>query len=320
MALSRKGIDYSPYDRFSIEQWSHLRADEPMTLDNSDIERLRSLNDPISLNEAQNVYLPLSRLLSLYVEAVQGLNQAAAKFLDKKNPDASTPYIIGISGSVAVGKSTTARILHALMQRWPSSPKVDLVTTDGFLYPNSVLEERGLMMKKGFPQSYDRARFVKFLKDIKSGHRNIGVPLYSHLIYDVIPDEEQNIDQPDILIVEGLNILQPGELPGEGKPIAFASDFLDFAIYIDAAEKDLSQWFEDRFLRLRDTAFKDPSSFFHQFSKLSRQEAIDMATDVWENINLPNLVHNILPTRGRADLILTKQKNHTIAQVDLRKL
>jgi len=319
MALSRKGIDFSPYDQFSIQQWSDLRADEPMTLDSSDIERLRALNDPISLDEAQRVYLPLTRLLSLYVEAVQGLHQAAAKFLSKESR-AKTPYIIGVSGSVAVGKSTTARILHALMQRWPSSPKVDLVTTDGFLYSNAVLEERGLMTQKGFPKSYDRARFVKFLSDIKSGKRNIAVPVYSHLIYDVLPNEEIEIDQPDILIVEGLNILHPEELPEEGSPIAFASDYLDFAIYMDAKEPDLRQWFIDRFFRLRDTAFKDPSSFFHQFSKLDEKEATKMAINVWENINLPNLVQNILPTRGRADLILTKQKDHTISQVALRKL
>jgi type I pantothenate kinase len=319
MTLARKGLDFSPYDHFTIAQWSSLRADEPMTLNSGDIQRLRSLNDPISMDEAEQVYLPLTRLLSLYVEAVQGLNQASARFLGT-NGEARTPYIIGVSGSVAVGKSTTARILHALMQRWPSSPKVDLVTTDGFLYPNAVLEKRGLMMRKGFPESYDRSRFVKFLSEVKSGRRNIGVPVYSHLVYDVVPDKEVIIDQPDILIVEGLNILQPGELPPGGEPIAFASDYLDFAIYIDAAESDLSEWFTQRFLRLRDTAFKDPSSFFHQFSKLSESDATKMAREVWANINLPNLVENILPTRGRADLILTKRHDHCINAVALRKL
>ncbi len=319
MTLARKGVDFSPYDRFTIEQWAQLRVDEPMTLDDADIKRLRALNDPISMDEAEQVYLPLTRLLSLYVEAVQGLHRAAARFLEKRSTP-RTPFIIGVSGSVAVGKSTTARILHALMQRWPSSPKVDLVTTDGFLYPNAELEKRNLMMKKGFPESYDRARFVSFLTDVKSGRRHIGVPVYSHLVYDVVPGEEIIIDQPDILIVEGLNILQPGELPNDGSPIAFASDFLDFAIYMDADETHLRQWFVDRFLRLRDTAFTDPDSFFHQFSKLSEKEAIAMATDVWDTINLPNLRNNILPTRGRADLILTKRRDHTIGNVALRKL
>ncbi len=319
MTLARKGVDFSPYDHFTIQEWANLRADEPMTLDGDDVKRLRALNDPISMDEAEQVYLPLTRLLNLYVEAVQGLHRAAASFLGHKN-GARTPFIIGVSGSVAVGKSTTARIVHALMQRWPSSPKVDLVTTDGFLYPNNVLEERGLMMRKGFPESYDRTRFVKFLSDIKSGCRHISVPVYSHLVYDVVPDEHITIDQPDILIVEGLNILQPGELPASGEPVIFASDFLDFAIYIDAEEADLNEWFTERFLRLRDTAFKDPTSFFHQFSKLSEQEAIKMANDVWKGINLPNLVENILPTRGRADLILTKQRDHSIGSVALRKL
>lgn len=319
MTLARKGVDLSPYDQFTIEQWAFLRADEPMTLNGDDIKRLRALNDPISMDEAEQVYLPLTRLLSYYVEAVQGLHQAAANFMGKKSVN-HTPFIIGVSGSVAVGKSTTARIIHALMQRWPSSPKVDLVTTDGFLCSNKDLEARGLMERKGFPESYDRHRFVKFLSEVKSGRKNLSVPLYSHLIYDVLDDAEVIIDQPDILIVEGLNILQPGELPDDGSPITFASDFLDFAIYIDADEGDLCQWFVDRFFRLRDTAFTDPDSFFHQFSKLSETEAKDMAIGVWNTINLPNLVQNILPTRGRADLILTKRHDHTIGNVALRKL
>jgi len=316
---ARKGIDLSPYQTFSKAEWAALRHDEPMTLDAADIERLRSLNDPISMIEAEQIYLPLTRLLSLYVEAVEGLHRAAARFLGS-NGAARTPFIIGVSGSVAVGKSTTARILQALLQRWPSSPRVDLVTTDGFLHPNAVLEERGIMNRKGFPESYDRARFIEFLTDVKSGKRDIAVPTYSHLVYDVVPDDYRHIDSPDILIVEGLNILQPGELPQSGKPIVFASDFLDFAVYIDADEAHLQQWFVERFFRLRETAFRDPDSFFHRFSKLSEDEAREMAVDVWSEINLPNLRQNILPTRGRADLILKKVADHSIGEVSLRKL
>lgn len=319
MAKSRKNIEFSPYQQFTKQQWADLRHEEPMTLDAADVDRLRSLNDPISMPEAEQIYLPLTRLLSFYVEAMQGLNHAATKFLGT-NGDVRTPFIIGVAGSVAVGKSTTARILQALLQRWPSSPKVDLVTTDGFLYPNKVLEERGLMERKGFPQSYDRTRFVGFLSDVKSGRGNIPVPIYSHLVYDVVPGNEIRIDRPNILIVEGLNILQPGELPANGKPIVFASDFLDFSIYIDAENDHLLHWFIERFQRLRETAFRDPTSFFHQFSTLSVKEAETMATNVWNNINLPNLRQNILPTRGRADLILTKSEDHSIGKVSLRKL
>lgn len=319
MNPARKGKKFSPYQHFTKTEWADLRAGEPMTLDAADIERLRSLNDPISMVEAEQVYLPLTRLLSFYVEAVQGLNHAAAQFLGQ-NGDIRTPFIIGVAGSVAVGKSTTARILQALLQRWPSSPRVDLVTTDGFLHPNAVLQERGLMERKGFPESYDRGRFVQFLSDVKSGRREIAVPVYSHLVYDVVPGDEVIVDQPDILIVEGLNILQPGELPQSGKPIVFASDFIDFSVYIDADENHLLHWFIERFQRLRETAFRDPTSFFHQFSKLSTEEAVEMATGVWNNINRPNLTENILPTRGRADLILTKVEDHSIGEVALRKL
>ena len=219
-----------------------------------------------------------------------------------------------------LGKSTTARILQALLQRWPSSPKVDLVTTDGFLHSNAVLAERGIMERKGFPESYDRARFVQFLADIKSGKANVQVPIYSHLVYDVVAGGEVTIDRPDILIVEGLNILQPGELPKTGKPILFASDFIDFSIYIDAATEDLEAWFMERFFRLRDTAFRDPTSFFRRFAEMSEAEAGQFGRNVWRTINLPNLLENVLPTRSRADLILKKGKSHMIEDVQLRRV
>jgi type I pantothenate kinase len=316
--LTRTSLELAPYQRFTKEEWSRLRADEPMTLDAADIDRLRTLNDPISFEEAEEIYLPLARLLSLYVEATQGLHRASTKFLG--TVDRRVPYIIGVAGSVAVGKSTTARILRALLRRWKTSPKVDLVTTDGFLYPNSVLETRGLMERKGFPESYNRSRFIAFLADIKSGKANVKVPVYSHLVYDVVPGEEVTVDRPDILIVEGLNILQPGALPSTGKPILFASDFLDFSIYIDASEEDLKAWFMERFFRLRETAFRDPNSFFHRFSEMSEAEAGQMGTWVWDNINLPNLVDNIAPTRSRADLILRKGRSHAIEDVALRRV
>ncbi len=310
--------DLAPYRQFSIAQWARLRAGEPMTLNEDDLERLRSLNDPISLVEAEQVYLPLTRLLSLYVEAVLGLHRASSQFL--QHSDEKAPFIIGIAGSVAVGKSTTARVLRALLRRWPSSPTVDLVTTDGFLYANAELEKRGLMERKGFPESYDRHAFLSFLSAIKQGEPKVPAPVYSHLIYDVLAGEAQIVDRPDILIVEGLNILQPGELPRSGTPVLFASDFLDFSIYVDADEPYIRRWFVERFLKLRETAFKDPKSFFHRFSKLTEAEAVETATEVWTAINLPNLIDNILPTRGRADLILSKGADHAIAEVALRRL
>jgi type I pantothenate kinase len=316
--MARQKLVLAPYHRFSKAEWSKLRADEPMTLDAGDVERLRALNDPISLQEAEEIYLPLSRLISLYVEATQGLHRASTQFLGAD--DRKVPYIIGVAGSVAVGKSTTSRIIRALLQRWPSSPKVDLVTTDGFLFPNAVLEERGLMEKKGFPESYDRGRFIGFLSDIKSGKPNVAVPTYSHLVYDVIPGENVYVDRPDILIVEGLNILQPGELKKDGKPILFASDFLDFSIYIDAEEAHLREWFMQRFRRLRQTAFADPKSFFHGFTKMSAEEADAFGLQAWTGINLPNLTDNIVPTRSRADLILKKGRSHAVEDVALRKV
>jgi type I pantothenate kinase len=317
MARSEK-LELQPYHHFTMAEWANFRADEPMTLDAADIQRLRALTDPISLEEAEQVYLPLSRLISLYVEATQGLHRASTRFLGAD--DRKVPYIIGVAGSVASGKSTTSRILKALLSRWPSSPKVDLVTTDGFLYSGKKLEELGLSDRKGFPESYDRAAFIKFLSDIKSGRPNVGVPVYSHLFYDIVPGEQIIIDRPDILIVEGLNILQPGELPKSGRPILFASDFLDFSIFIDASEADLTTWFMDRFRALRQTAFADPNSFFHRFSKMSTEEAEAFGMWAWKEINLPNLRDNILPTRSRADLLLTKGTSHAIERVALRKV
>jgi type I pantothenate kinase len=315
---SKKPFGLKPYLSFSRREWAELRADEPMTLSADDIKRLRSMSDPISLDEAEDVYLPLSRLISFYVEAAQAVHRVSTRFLNAE--DGKVPFVIGVAGSVAVGKSTTSRILQALLSRWRMSPKVDLVTTDGFLFSNAELEKRGIMDRKGFPESYDRTRFIEFLADIKSGKPRVGVPVYSHLSYDLVPGEQTLVESPDILIVEGLNILQPGELPKSGRPVVFASDFIDFSVYIDADEDDLRTWFMERFARLRQTAFTDPRSFFYRFSQMSEKEATDFGLWAWDAINLPNLRDNILPTRSRADLILRKGKSHAIETVELRKL
>lgn len=310
--------EVSPFRRFSREEWAALRADTPMTLTQKDLDELRGLNDRIDLTEVETIYLPLSRLLNLYVTATQGLFRATNNFLHIT--DRKVPYVIGMAGSVAVGKSTTARILQRLLARWPKHPKVDLVTTDGFLLPNAVLEREGLMTRKGFPESYDLPAILRFLSDIKAGKRNVTAPLYSHLTYDVLKNERAVVDQPDILIVEGVNVLQTGRPPRDGRGIPNASDFFDFSIYIDGDTADLRHWYIERFLTLRDGAFRNPQSYFHRYSTLTDKEAKETATRIWDTINLVNLKENILPTRPRADLVLRKGTDHFIRSVFLRKL
>ena len=310
---------YSPYRFFSAERWAEFRADTPLTLTEDEVRRLSSLYDPIDLGEVRRVYLSLSRLLSAHVEASQLLFRQRKAFF-QTNDAVKTPFIVGMAGSVAVGKSTTARVLKELMARWPSSPKVDLITTDGFLLPNDVLRRDNLMERKGFPDSYDVGALLRFLSAIKSGQPDVRAPVYSHLTYDVMPGEYVTIDRPDILIFEGLNVLQPRELPKDGNFVPFVSDFFDFSIYIDADEEQIHRWYIARFLRLRETAFRNPDSFFHRYSQISEDAARAIAEGLWMNINLKNLRENILPTRPRADLILRKGENHLVEEVALRKL
>lgn len=308
----------SPYRIFERMDWSNLRADTPMTLTEEELSKLRSMNDRLSLEDVGEIYLPLSRLLSLYVEAIQSLHDASEKFLGPS--DATIPFVIGIAGSVAVGKSTTARVLQTLLERWPSSPKVELITTDGFLYPNAILEAEGLMGKKGFPESYDLPRLLRFLSDVKAGLTSVEAPVYSHMTYDIVPGAVDVIHQPDILIVEGLNVLQTSRLPKDGDAVPFVSDFFDFSIFIDAAEPAITDWYVERFMNLRETRFKDPRSYFHKYAAVTEAEALKLAHQLWNDINRRNLLDNILPTRPRADLIMTKGGNHQIDTVALRKI
>ncbi|MBW9070520.1 type I pantothenate kinase [Agrobacterium pusense] len=311
--------EYSPYHFFSSEEWSKFRADTPLTLSADEVKRLRSLDDPIDLDEVRRIYLSLSRLLSSHVEASQLLFEQRNRFLNMADVN-KTPFVIGIAGSVAVGKSTTARILKELLARWPSSPKVDLITTDGFLYPNEVLRRENLMERKGFPESYDIGALLRFLSAIKAGQPNVKAPRYSHLTYDVLANEFTVVDQPDILIFEGINVLQSRDLPAGGRIVPIVSDFFDFSIYIDADEDFIHNWYVNRFMNLRQTAFRDPNSFFNRYASISEEAALSIAEGLWQNINLKNLRQNIVPTRPRADLILRKGRNHLIDTVALRKL
>ncbi len=310
-----QSIDPSPWVALDRGSWSRLAPTTPLTLTEDDLEQLRGINEDISLDEVADVYLPLSRLLSLYVGATQDLHRATRTFLGSTAE--KVPFVIGIAGSVAVGKSTTSRILQALLARWPNHPEVALVTTDGFLYPNAELERRGLLDRKGFPESYDTAALVRFVGEIKAGAERVRAPVYSHLHYDVLPETHVEVRQPDILIVEGLNVLQTST---NSERRVFVSDFFDFSVYVDAAEEDVRRWYVQRFRRLRDTAFQDPRSYFSRYAGLSNEEADTEANSIWERINGRNLVRNILPTRTRADLVLRKGPDHSVERVWLRKL
>lgn len=307
----------SPYLQFDRQQWAALRNATPMTLSESEIIALKGINEDLSMDEVAEIYLPLSRLLNFYISSNIRRQAATEQFLG--TPQQHIPYIISIAGSVAVGKSTTARVLQALLSRWPEHRRVELVTTDGFLHPNRELEQRALMKKKGFPESYNMRNLVQFVADIKSGQKRVMAPVYSHLTYDILPEQKKVVEDPDILIIEGLNVLQSGmDYPHDPHHV-FVSDFVDFSIFVDAEQDMLLQWYLTRFLKFRQGAFSDPDSYFHSYSKLSEAEAIDVATRIWREINEVNLKKNILPTRERASLILTKGGDHAVQSVRLRK-
>ncbi|MDO4698739.1 MAG: type I pantothenate kinase [Pasteurellaceae bacterium] len=307
----------TPFLTFDRQQWASLRKSVPLTLTEKDLKPLLGFNEDLSLDEVSTIYLPLARLINYYIDENLKRQQVLHRFLDVKPP--KVPYIISIAGSVSVGKSTSARILQALLSSWPKERKVSLITTDGFLYPLAVLQEKNLLHRKGFPESYDIHRLIEFVSDLKSGKPLVKAPIYSHLTYDIIPDQFTEVAEPDIVILEGLNVLQTGMNYPASPHNVFVSDFVDFSIYVDAEEELLLQWYINRFLKFRRSAFSDPNSYFHHYSKLSEQEAIETATKIWNEINGLNLRKNILPSRERANLILTKGDDHAIQTVKLRK-
>lgn len=304
----------SPFNEISREDWAVLGNSTELPLTESEIQQIRGLGDFLDIKEVQDVYLPLSRLLNLYVSEHQKLHRVTSDFLGERA--GRVPFIIGVAGSVAVGKSTVSRLLKELLSRWDGTPSVEMITTDGFLYPNAELERRGLMDRKGFPESYDRLALLKFVADIKSGVPEVSAPVYSHLVYDIVEGATNQVRNPDVLIVEGLNVLQS---PGLGQDVAL-SDFFDFKIYVDAETQNIAQWFIERFEKLRETAFTNPASYFHRYAEMPYNKALARANEIWATINLPNLLENILPTRSRATLVLQKGTKHAVERVLMRKL